>query len=350
MLLKLEKLCKNWTKPRVFYWISWLFAPFFGRHLFCRVCGKDFGKILPIFWSNRLALLGLQKNRVCIATCGVSELEFECAEHSPLPEGAKQLHPEGLSDAKPASPRVLHVFLAHQSASYIKKYTEYHQDLLGEDDALLLVYGGPEAAFASISLERKVFCADPRLRGIGYFQSYSDVLRRAWDWCKEHGEHWDYLYFTEGDHWGLVDGYAKIVPGMLQKTGAHFAGHGLIKIENSNDWFLCNAREKDAFDLRLQRIANGRRAEYLHSLGTGLAMRWEVLGDFCSLEHDEQACFLEIYIPSVLASRGWTGMNVNANSEAYSHVRFRPLFSEQEFEQAKAAGIPFIHPYKVEGN
>ena len=346
MLSVLKKLFFNWDKPRVYFWISRLFAPFFGRRVICRVCGKDFGKIITIIRGKKLAMIGLQKHDVRFAPCGVSELEFECVEHKSLLTKPRQEEEISLDKEKNSS-RVLHVFLAHQSAAYVESYAAFHRRLKCEEDDLLLVYGGKEADFPTLPLERKVFCPDPRLRGTGYFQSYSDVFCKAWKWCIEHGERWDYIYFTESDHWCLTHGYTKVIPGMLQKTGTDFAGRELVNIEFSNNWFLANAREKDDFDQRLARFSGCNRAEYLHCLGTGLGMRWDVFEDFCSLKHDENACFLEIYLPSVFASRGWSGLNVNAHSEVYSHVRYRPLFTKQEFEQAQSSGVPFIHPYKM---
>jgi hypothetical protein len=145
-----------------------------------------------------------------------------------------------------------------------------------------------------------------------------------------------------------VPQHTRIIPNLLRKHQCHFAAHDLADIEFSNSWFLSNARAADAFDHRLARISWGTKPEYWHYLGTGLCLGWEAFEDFCSLKHDEGSCFLEIYLPSVLASRGWRGLNVNRHSDVYSHIRYRPLFSEDEFREAQTKGIPFLHPFKPE--
>jgi hypothetical protein len=56
---------------------------------------------------------------------------------------------------------------------------------------------------------------------------------------------------------------------------------------------------------------------------------------------------VELFVPSVLYHLGFDVVDVDAVSDLYSAIRWRPEFGLEETVAAKRAGRTFVHPFKL---
>jgi len=239
--------------------------------------------------------------------------------------------------------RVLNVVLSHQSPPEIALLAEWWGHVTAED-ALLLVYGGPEADFPRIGVRNKIHVDSARLRTEDHpreRQSYTEVFAAVSEWMK--GRDFTHVYFAEFDHLPLVADLGDRLLARLAAEGADVLVHGVQRVDDTG-WhhylYHCKAPE---FHRHWERISTRTdKRVVLSMLGTGSFWTRESF-DAVAAEKEPFPIYLELYLPTLAHHLGFRVRPLTL--EEHPYVRNLGNF-RGKIREACLAGAWTIHPVK----
>jgi len=335
-------LSKPFTPERLGFWLS-IAGSKLGRPVKCAKCGRSLGRVLPVLWKGKIYTFGLHGTWVRALFTSQFRMEFVCAKDSGCSARPEITGPGRVKNL--ADRRFVHMVLAHEAPSYVDRLMSYLEYLAPETERIL-VYGGKAEAFEEISYQKKIFCDDPRLRGIGWRSSHAAAYRAALsllDTSEPFG-----ILCTEGDHVPLRKNYVSPLRKLLQKTGADFLALGLNDVTDSNYVHYQRMMHLSPFQQTIDKVSvRPDHCRWLHSLGTGIVFAQEALEAYCAAQNDDDACYMEIEVPTLLYHLGFRGHDVLTQSDIYDHVRHLPEYTPAEVIELAQNGACFVHPCKA---
>jgi hypothetical protein len=287
-----------------------------------------------------LQCLGLNEERVRVIPCGYYRIEFECLGH-------EVESPRRTSFDPTVTDEVVHMVLGHQGGDYLDSYLAHHQSLSPAPTHHILVHGGDTGRFARVRWPNKTFCDDPSLRGLTHRQSFTRAILSGHEKLRELGLGHLPVLFTESDVWALQPGYAQEAVRQMKGAGADFASSGLIRVDGSTDGHLARSEREGDLTAKLKAASKYPvPPSRYHALGAAWVFSPDCLADFAGYPHQDEGCFVEIYLPSFLANRGWKGVDLAKDGAVFSQVRYRPEHNPADSAESRAAGAWFVHPLK----
>ena len=238
---------------------------------------------------------------------------------------------------------VLNLVLSHQPPAAVAKMLGYWSEYV-TPESLLLVYGGPEKEFESISHQQKIFVDDPDLRTSDHqreFQSYTGIFQAAAIFLQTRPE-FGYVHFAEFDHLPLARDLNERQVERLGTEGADVLGFHLHRVDGtSNPHFLYHVAHDD-FASHWFQISHRPEPEVVLSMfGSGSFWTREA---FCAVAATEEPfpIYLELYLPTLVHHLGF---RVRDFTEQNRFVRITKDETES-IEQARAEGAWTLHPVK----
>jgi hypothetical protein len=240
--------------------------------------------------------------------------------------------------------KLLHTILSHWEPEKADLLMSYHQRL-DPSVELLLAYGGPEVSFDKIDWQKKIFIADPGLRGPTDRQNYCHWMRQATAWAKNLPELPDAVFFTETDHPMLRSGYGQKLAEILTRSQCGFLAKWCSNREGSNSYFYLQYRDDPILRQVLREASGVEDSPIYEALATGMLFLWDVL-DNVQTQRIDAPVFTEVIIPSTVRALGYSLGCFDHNGDFMRQVRYRPSFSLNEAVAKRSNGAWCCHPLK----
>src|SRR5581483_3688319 len=207
-------------------------------------------------------------------------------------------------------------------------------------------HGGARRDFDELELSEAVHVDEPSLRGANRDQSYTEVLRAAYERFVRDDPAIELVYFIEYDHLILASDFEQRLTALAESSPAGlFAKHASPRNDSNWPHFVRYRRDEriNAFFRRISRRDDpGLR---YGCLGSGMLFRREALAAVATVP-DPPHAYLEMFIPTLAYQLGFDVVNVDAVSDLYGAVRWRPEFTVEEARAQKLRGRAFVHPFK----
>ena len=238
----------------------------------------------------------------------------------------------------------VHVVLSHLPSQKTDPILNYLQQL--EDDCeLILAHGGTRENFENICFPKKIFVSDPKLRGLGYYQSYFGIMTDVRNYLKNAAIDPEWIFISDYDLLPLKKNYLQGLISIMKKHEAGFGGKFIRDVSLSNSFFLTNAI-RDGIMERTTAFDRPERKPVYHCLGAFLIFHRTCFDAILELEDNLRDMYFELAIPTAANLKGFRVISFDEHSPCLQHVRYRPVYSHVEALQLAADGADFIHPIK----
>jgi hypothetical protein len=240
---------------------------------------------------------------------------------------------------------VLTAIITHLDPPRIGQQLDYLQRISPES-SFVLCHGGSREDFAGLEYDRALYIEDPSLRGPAKQQSYTEILRRVYETYVRDDPNVELAYFIEYDHLILSPRFEQELEALADRSDAGLFAKCVSTRNDTN----CPHFGRSRYDERLNRFFEdiSRRDDP--------ALRWGCLGDGMLFRRDALEAvatvsdpphgFMELFIPSLVYHLGFELVDVDAISDLYAQLRWRPDFTVKEALAAKRAERSFLHPFK----
>jgi hypothetical protein len=240
---------------------------------------------------------------------------------------------------------LLTALTTHLSAEQVRKQLDYLHEL-SHGSRFVVCYGGSRADYEQLATEDKLFISDASLRAPSQHQSYNAILRAVHENCVQHDPAVELVYFMEFDQLILRGDFEDTLTALSRRSQAGLFAKAASPRNDTNWPHYLRFRDDEPFNRFIADISRRDDPERRYGcLGTGMLFRREALGAFASIA-DAPHAYLELFIPTVVYHLGFEVADVDALSDLYSLMRWRPEYTLDEAIAAKLAGRPFIHPFK----
>jgi hypothetical protein len=222
-------------------------------------------------------------------------------------------------------------------------------DTLAPGTRRVVCHGGSRADFEELGIDDALFIDDPSLRGPSKEQSYNAVLRALYQERVRNDSSIDLVYFMEFDQLVLRGDFEQELTALAERSGAGLLAKGASPRNDTNWPHYLRFREDERFNRFIAAIS--RRGDLdvrFGCLGTGMLFTREALEAFAGVADGPHA-YLELFIPTVVHHLGFEVADVDALSDLYSAMRWRPEYTVEEAIAAKREGRTFVHPFKELG-
>lgn len=210
-----------------------------------------------------------------------------------------------------------------------------------------ICHGGARTDFETLGEEAAVFVDDPTLRGPNQHQSYTAVLRAAYEEFVEPDPEVDLLYFVEFDQLVVRADFEDPLRALAAETGAGLVAK-FASQRNDTNWphYLRQRGDRD-LDAYFERITvrpdPGAR---WGCLGSGMLFTRDALAAFHAATPEAPHAYLELFVPTTIHHLGFEIADPDRHGDLYASIRWRPEFTPEEAIAAKRAGRAFVHPFK----
>ena len=154
------------------------------------------------------------------------------------------------------------------------------------------------------------------------------------------------VYFIEYDHLILSAEFEARLAALADRSPAGlFAKHAGPR--NDTNWpHFARFRHDEPFNRFVAQLSRRDDPERrFGALGNGMLFRREALEAYCAVGEMPHA-YVELVVPTVVYHLGFDVVDVDAISDLYAAVRWRPEYTVDEALAARAAGRVFVHPFK----
>jgi hypothetical protein len=241
---------------------------------------------------------------------------------------------------------VLTAIITHLDAARVRRQLNYLHELAPES-RFVICHGGAPHDFEELDSSESVQVEEPSLRGPNREQSYTEVLRAVYERFVRDELEIDLVYFIEYDHLILASDFEQRLVALGERSPAGlFAKYASPR--NDTNWsHFVRYRHDERLNLFFQQIS--RRDDpglRFGCLGSGMLFRREVLGAIAAVL-DPPHAYLEMFIPTLTYHLGFDVVDVDAVSDLYAAVRWRPEYRVDEALAEKRRGRAFVHPFKA---
>ena len=210
-----------------------------------------------------------------------------------------------------------------------------------------LLHGGARPDFDALAEADKAFVDDPTLRGPNQHQSYTRALRTAFEAFVERDPDVDLLHFVEYDQLVLRADFEEPLRALAAETGAGLLAKSASPRNDTNWPHHLRHRGDAALDAYFERISTRPDpGERWGCLGSGMLFTRDALAAFHAATHDAPHAYLELFVPTAVHHLGFEVVDVDAVSDLYAGIRWRPEYDVDAAIAAKRAGRAFVHPFK----
>jgi hypothetical protein len=221
---------------------------------------------------------------------------------------------------------------------------------LSPESRFVVCHGGSREDFEALPYDHALYIHDPSLRGPTREQSYTEIVRRVYESYVRDDSTVELVYFIEYDHLILSPRFEEDLEALAGRSGAGLFAKCVSPRNDSNCPHFARTRRDDRLNRFFAEVScRDDSAVRWGCLGTGMLFRRDALEAVATVE-DPAHGYMEIFIPSLVHHLGFELVDVDALSDLYVGVRWRPGFSLHEAQAAKRAGRSFLHPFKsIEG-
>jgi hypothetical protein len=242
---------------------------------------------------------------------------------------------------------VLTAIITHLDAARVRRQLDYLHRLAPES-RFVVCHGGARRDFDELGLDTALHIAEPSLRGPNREQSYTEVLRAVYERFVRNEPSIELVYFIEYDHLVLASDFERRLAALAERSPAGlFAKYAGPR--NDTNWsHFVRYRRDERLNLFFERIS--RRDDpglRFGCLGTGMLFRRDALEAVADVL-DPPHAYLEMFIPTLTYHLGFDVVDVDALSDLYAAVRWRPQYSVGEALGERRRGRAFVHPFKQE--
>ena len=248
-------------------------------------------------------------------------------------------------DPVSANGSLLTAIVTHLDAARVRQQLAYLH-AVAPGARFVVCHGGARSDFEELDLDDSLFVDDPSLRGPNRDQSYTATLRALYETFVRDDPGVELVYLIEYDQLILRPDFDRSLAELAGRTGAGLlAKHASAR--NDTNWpHYTRYRENDQLNRFFARISRrDDAAQRWGCLGTGLLFRRDALAAFCSVD-DVPHAYLEMLVPTVIHHLGFDVVNVDALSDLYAAIRWRPPFTAVQALAEARAGRTFVHPFK----
>jgi len=240
---------------------------------------------------------------------------------------------------------VLTAIITHLEAPAVRRQLDYLRDL-SPASRFVVCHGGSRAAFEELADEDALFIDDPSLRGSARQQSYNAILRAVYEGRVAQDTDIELVYFMEYDHLVLASDFERRLEELAGASPAGLFAKGASR-RNDTNWPHFTRYKDDAGINRFFAELSCRDDPWARwgCLGSGMLLRREALAALSAVP-DPPRVYLEMFIPTVVYHLGFDVVDVDAVSDLYAGVRWKPEYGRDEVLAYMRAGQAFVHPYK----
>jgi hypothetical protein len=241
---------------------------------------------------------------------------------------------------------VLTAIITHLDAARVRRQLDYLRGLAPES-RFVVCHGGARRDFEELEPGDAVHVEEPSLRGPNREQSYTEVLSAVHERFVRDQPEIELVYVVEYDHLILASDFEQRLVALAERSPAGlFAKYASSR--NDTNWsHFVRYRRDERLNLFFKQIS--RRDDpglRFGCLGSGMLFRREALAAIAAVL-DPPHAYLEMFIPTLTYHLGFDVVDVDAVSDLYAAVRWRPEYRVDEALAEKRRGRAFIHPFKA---
>jgi hypothetical protein len=239
----------------------------------------------------------------------------------------------------------LHVIITHLAPELAVRHVEL-AEAFTPGIPRLIAYGGPAAAFRDLPWADKFLLEDPSLRGPVTGQCFNELLPKIHEWMERQPGGFDAVHVSEYDHWILRGDYFAQLAGVLARSGADFTGRGCGVKTQTNWMHLFRYREDPALLGYLARHSvREDKTTICGTLGNGFTLSRRALDAIAALPSPPRV-YGEVLFPTLAHHLGFQIADIGSYSDIFRHVRWGPLWTEEELVRLARSGAACCHPFK----
>jgi len=308
------------------------------------VTGETLGRGLMLGWGGRPWVIGHESLPPLIPrflpqrrlTYWKQSIGFTTHQRPDFPRLA------GVAKSQSEEARVMNVVLTHLGESRMRSLLKNWEEVCAPED-LWIAFGGSRADFESIDYPRKVFVEDPNLRKMdnqrekqsytGIFQAMAPVVEK---------ENPDFVYFCEYDHLPLVHDLNRRQVDEMLRENADVMGHWLYRVDGSSHYHMLYHETDPCFFPFWKSISLREDPGVILSMfGSGTMWSREAFLAV-ALRAQEIACYLEIYLPTLVHHLGFRVRGWNEEKHFLSNLPSALI----SVEEGQRQGAWTVHPIK----
>jgi hypothetical protein len=240
---------------------------------------------------------------------------------------------------------VLTAMITHLDPPRIGRHLDY-LGAISPESTFVLCHGGSRSDFAALAYERALYIEDPSLRGPTKEQSYTEILRRVYETYVRDDPTVELVYFIEYDHLILSARFERELEALAERSEAGLFAKCVSTRNDTNCPHFTRSRQDQRLNRFFEEISQRDDPTVRWGcLGDGMLLRRDALEAVAAVS-DPPHGYMEIFVPSLVYHLGFELMDVDAISDLYTELRWRPDFSVKEALAAKRAERSFMHPFK----
>lgn len=240
---------------------------------------------------------------------------------------------------------LLTAVITHLDARRVQRQLAHLRRLCPES-RFVVCHGGARSDYDELGLDRALFIEEASLRGPGRDQSYTEVLRAVHERFVRDEPDIELVYFVEYDHLILASDFEQKLAALAERSPAGlFAKYA--RPRNDTNWqHYVRYRRDERLNRFFEQISRRDDPGVRYGcLGSGMLFRRDALAAIASVA-DPPHAYLELFIPTLTYHLGFDVVDVDAVSDLYAAVRWRPEYRVEEVLVERRRGRAFVHPFK----
>jgi hypothetical protein len=241
---------------------------------------------------------------------------------------------------------LLTAIITHLDAARVHAQLRYLRELAPES-RFAVCHGGARRDFDALASGEAVHVEEPSLRGASREQSYTELLRAAYERFVRDEPGIELVYLIEYDHLILAGDFEERLTALAERAPAAglFAKHASPRNDTNWPHFARYRRDERVNRFFGQISRRDDPALRYGCLGSGMLFRRDALAAIAAVA-DPPHAYLEMFIPTLTYHLGFDVIDVDALSDLYAAVRWRPEYTVAEARAQKQRGRAFVHPFK----
>jgi hypothetical protein len=240
---------------------------------------------------------------------------------------------------------LLTAIMTHLDAARVQRQLDYLHRLAPES-RFVVCHGGARADFDQLEIDDAIFVDAPSLRRPDWDRSHTEVITAVYEQYVRDDPDVDLVYFIEFDHLILSPDFEEKLEALARRSGAGLFGK-YASIRNDTNWSHFTRTRDDGKLNRFFEQISCRDDPTIRwgCLGDGMLFRREALQAVATV-NDPPHGYVEIFIPTLTYQLGFDVVDIDAMSDLYAAVRWRPEYSVDEALAEMRRGRVFVHPFK----
>jgi hypothetical protein len=243
---------------------------------------------------------------------------------------------------------LLTAIITHLDPQRVGKQLVYLRSI-APDSEFVLCHGGSRSDFEELPRDRAIYIEDPSLRGPAKDQSYNEILRRVYETYVRDDPSVELVYFIEYDHLILGPRFEQQLESLAERSDAGLFAKCVSPRNDTNCPHFARSRHDERLNRFFEEISlRDDPGVRWGCLGDGMLFRRETLAAVAAVSDPPQG-FMELFIPSLVYHLGFEITDVDAISDLYTRLRWRPEYTIEDALAAQRRGEVFLHPFKDVG-